>query len=239
MDAVSLLGLILASVATTLTGAYWGGLIIGGGLLLISVLSGGHGDADLDIDAGLDGDLDLDLGADSDLDVDLGHDIGVDAGADLGHAAHGAADGAAALATWFSMRFLVFFAATFGGVGLILTCLTPLGVTTTFLLASSAGVVVGQGVHQLFRYIRRTSGNSTPQAGDYVHRLARVTIAIRHPDKGEVALQVRGTERFIPAVAGGAISEFGSGEEVVVVGYRAGVARVVSREEFERRLRAH
>lgn len=220
--------LILADLVGVLTAAYWGGLIVGGGLLLVSMMGGADSDVDVDTDAGFDFDADADFDLDVDVDADADFDVDVDT--DVAHAAHG---GAAALVTWFSMRFVVFFVAVFGAVGVILTHLTTLGTTTTFVTALLAGLVVGQAVHQAFRAIRRTSGDSTPRPQDYVNKLARVTIAISHPNKGEVALQVRSARRFVPAVASGAVQSFSVGDEVVVVGYRAGVARVVSRAEFE------
>ena len=75
--------------------------------------------------------------------------------------------------------------------------------------------------------------NSAPRPSDYVNKLARVTIPITHPDKGEVAAHVRTARRCLPAVAAGETKSFRIGDEVVIVGYRAGVARVVAREEYE------
>jgi hypothetical protein len=89
-------------------------------------------------------------------------------------------------------------------------------------------------VHQLLRALQRHAGNSTPQPQDYVNRLGRVTIGINGGAAGEVALQVRGGERYVPAVASGADARFAVGDEVVVVAYRSGVAEVVSRPEYER-----
>jgi hypothetical protein len=232
MTAVLLLGEM--STIAILTTVYWACLIVGGGLMLLSML-GGDSDADVsvetDIDVGFDAgvDVDADVGLDTDgaFDVDAG-------GADVPHA-H--AD-AAALSTWFSMRFVVFFIALFGAIGVILRYLTALETGTTFAVALITGLAAGQVVHHVFRLIRRTSGDSTPRPQDYVNRLARVTIAITPPDKGEVTIQVRSARRFVPAIAIGAAKGFSTGDEVVVVGYRAGVAEVVSREEFERKARS-
>ncbi len=239
----------LLADAAALDIAYWGALIVGGGLLLVSIIGGSHADAGVDAHTGVDFDADVhmaDLDLDADFDVDADFDIdgaadfdvdvGTDIDTDIAHASHAAGGGAAALATWFSMRFVVFFLAVFGAVGVILTHLTAVGRTATLVVALVAGVAVGQAVHQMFRTIRRTSGDSTPSPRDYVNKLARVTIAIHHPRKGEVALHVRGTRRNVPAVADDARASFAAGEEVVVVGYRAGVARVVSRAQFEQRM---
>ena len=131
----------------------------------------------------------------------------------------------------------MFFVAIFGAVGVILRHLTDLQTGLTLAVALVGGLIVGQVAHQTFRVIQRTSGDSTPRPQDYVNRLARVTIAIAPPKKGEVTLQVRSARRFVPAVASGEPQGFNTGDEVVVVGYRAGVAQVISREEFERRAR--
>lgn len=235
--------LAVAEQPTVLLAAYWAGLIIGGGLILLSMLGAlEHGsaiDADaglhMDVDAG--GDFDLDAAhADADFGVDAGHaemDVGVDtAHVGVDHAAH-AAGGAAVMANWFSLRFLVFFAAMFGATGVIFSYLSDWSSKPILIVALLSGLVVGQGVHQLFRLIRRNSGDSTPQPVDYVNRLASVTIPIAPAGTGEISVQVLGTERFVPAMAGGE-TKFNAGEEVVVIGYRAGVAQVISRSEFER-----
>jgi membrane protein implicated in regulation of membrane protease activity len=229
--------LSLADAAYALTAAYWICFIVGGGLLLVSVLGGGdHGSVDVHADTGFDFHADTDAhvefdaggatAADADLHVDTGH-------FDAGHA-----HGVAGVATWFSMRFVVFFLAIFGAFGLVLSYLTRASVWTGFGVALVAGLVVGQVVHQVFRAIQRGSGNSTPQPQDYVNKLARVTIPIRHPDPGEIVIQVRSAERYLPAVACGTDRSHGAGDQVVVVGYRGGVAQVISRQEFEQQTRS-
>jgi len=230
MLAACMFGILLADAAAVLSAIYWGGLIVGGGLLLVSLLGGSeHGAAAVDTGG------DIDLSADADVDLGAGQLDHADA--DLGHvdAGHAAVGGMSALATWFSLRFLVFFIAVFGALGVILHHLSPLGTWTTFATALGGGLIVGQAVHHLFRYIRQTSGNSTPQPQDYVNRLARVTVRIDPPDIGEVALIVRGGERYVPAASIDPPRAFAVGDQVVVVAYRAGVAQVTAREEFERR----
>jgi membrane protein implicated in regulation of membrane protease activity len=222
-----LLSLLLADNAAVLTAVYWVCLIAGGGLLLVSVFSGGsEGGVDVDAHAGLDFHAEADAGV---MPADIGHtDIGH---ADTGHAAD--LHPTAGLSTWFSFRFMVFFIAVFGAVGVVLTYLTRAPTGTTFAIALVGGALVGQVVHQLFRAIRRTSGDSTPQPQDYVHKLARVTIAVEPPQMGEVALSVRNAERFAPAMAADHSTKFNIGDEVVVVAYRGGIAEVVSRKQYE------
>jgi membrane protein implicated in regulation of membrane protease activity len=231
---------MLAGTSSVFLAAYWICLIVGGGLLVLSLIAGhGHHDVDTDAATGLDvhpqGDTDAGDAADhpGDFHVDTLH-------ADLGHAdaghvdtVHGHAEAASHISTWLSIRFAVFFLAVFGAVGVILTHMTTTSPQLTLGLAVAGGALVGQAVHHLFRLIRRTSGDSTPQLGDYVNRLARVTIGIKPPEQGEVVLHVRGGEHYVPAVSG---RGFTVGDEVVVVSYRAGVAEVVSRTEYEQKL---
>ena len=186
---------------------YWICLIVGGGLLIISSLAGG------DADAALDAELDVDVSVDSEVDT--------------GHATAGS------LASWFSMHFAVFFVAVFGLIGVTLTHLTDQTSGVAFVSALVGGLVIGQGVHQILRKLRRSSGDSTPQPRDYVNKIARVTIAVDHARKGEIAVRVGRAERFIPAIAKRADTMFKSGERVAVVAYRDGVAEIVSREEYE------
>jgi hypothetical protein len=229
-------GLIVGLADTTgaLLAAYWICLIVGAGLLILSSLGGGdHPDVDVHAAAGIDFHADADVSVDpsaagADFHADLGHPDAI-------HATH--AHDAAALSNWFSMRFVVFFLAMFGAVGLILTYFAALPSSLTCGLALAGGAIVGQAAHQIMRLIQRTSGNSTTQPMDYVHKLARVTIPLKSPDQGEVVLQVRGSERYIPAIAAGNVKNFSTGDEVVVVGYRAGVAQVISRTEYEQRAR--
>lgn len=178
-------------------------LIVGGGLLVISTFLGGDADADADIDPGVAGDVPGD------------------------HA------GVMSLSNWFSMRFCVYFAAAFGLVGTTLVSITNLLPAVVLTCAVLGGLVVGQGAHQVMRSLARTSGNSQVRREDYVDKPGRVTIAIAPPGRGEVAIQVKGRERFIPATAQHGDDRFDVGSKVVVVGFNNGTVEVVSEKEYE------
>ena len=197
----------LALAVPVLTTAYWICLIVGGGLLIVSTVAGG--DADGGMDADVSGDVDVDT------DMDAGH-------------AH-----ASSLASWFSMHFVVYFMALFGLLGVTLTYLTEQSAAVILACALGAGIVAGQGVHQLLRKLRRSSGDSTPKPEDYLNKLGRVTVTVTSDKKGEVALRVGRAERFVPAVSKRADQTFQSGERVGVVGYEEGVLQVVSQQEYE------
>ncbi|MFQ5415048.1 MAG: hypothetical protein ACE5E6_11380 [Phycisphaerae bacterium] len=217
-----------AAVLVSFTGLYWICMIVGGGMLIVSTLAGTDADADV---GGIDGDasLDVDVPVDATLDMD-----GATHPADGGLAgADGAHTAATTLATWLSMRFLIYFMAMFGVVGVVLTHMTEVYGTTTFVAALVSGMIVGQGVHHLLRKLERSSGNTLAQPRDYIRKIGRVTIAVGHSETGEVALRVGRTQRFVPARSKHADAAFHKGDQVAVVAYTAGVAEIVSREEFE------
>ncbi len=228
--------------------AYWICLIVGGGLVTLSVLAGAGSGADIDADVDFDLAPDVDFDADVDLasaaDVDAADVADIAAGTDahVFDAPHAAGDAGEAmtaagagfsLASWFSMRFVVFAAATFGFIGVVLTYLSELGPAATLAISAIAGIVVGQIVHQIIRAIRMNAGNSVTTSADYINRPARVTIAVRHPHKGEIALSVRGTQRYIPAVTRREKTEFSIGDTAYVIAYRGGVAELVTPKEYE------
>ena len=223
-------------IASGLLTAYWTCLVVGGGLLLISTVLGSHGaDTDVDADFGADLDADLSLDAEVSVDADVGVDIDAapDANVETAHADAIAHGGALSLASWFSIHFVVYFTAVFGMVGVTLTHLTATSPAIVAVASVLGGLVIGQGVHQLMRYLRRTSGNSVVSASDYENRPARVTIAMAQGRKGEVAVRVGRGARYVPAVAKHKEEAFAAGDKVAVVAYQAGVAEVISRKEFE------
>ncbi len=161
-------------------------LVVGGGMLVISSLFGGHAGTDVQVDG--------DFSFSGDVHADVPSDMHVDpSGAD------GALDGVAghghewfSLTSWFSISFVVYFLAVFGLVGTALTYLSRIESGKVAALAVGTGLVAGQAVHQLLRFLRKTSGNSAPNLVEYLNRPACVTVAIDGHKKGEVAVSVRG-----------------------------------------------
>ena len=231
-----MLELILMTIGLTfpdLSLLYWGCGSLGGIFIIFSMLTLGGGDADVDVD----GDVSFDVDADADFDVDVSADadadLDVDMHAETGEALAGAHGGMMSLATWMSARFIIYFLAVFGIMGLILQYTTSMAPGLVFGISLISGVIAGQAVHQLFRALKRTSGNSAARVSDFLEKSGRVTIAIDSPRKGEVAVHVDSGERFLPALAKHADRNFKVGDEVVVVAYQGGIAEVVSREEFD------
>lgn len=192
-------------------------LIVGGGLLLLSSVFSSHGDT---------GDIALDHAA---PDASLDHGTGdLDHSVDHGH--HGATF---SIATWFSLQFLIYFVAVFGLIGTTLTYGSSVSSTRVLAAAVISGIVVGQLVHQSMRYLKKTGQGSEVSMEDFLNKPARVTITITPPRHGEVAVPLHSGERFVSAVAKRPDDKFRTGDRVVVVSFRNGVAEVVSREEYE------
>jgi membrane protein implicated in regulation of membrane protease activity len=224
-------------------------LIVGFGLLVISTVFGGDQDhelgfdghtdaldvhADVDMSADLHVDTDVDTGLDGATDVHLDQaDAAVDHAADMHAPSEVHEHGALAISNWFSIRFLVYFAAAFGLVGTILTYLSDVTPGWTAVWAVGSGLVLGQGVHQTLRALRRTSGGRGIRPEDYLNQTARVTVAIHPPKRGEVAVRVYNGERFLSAVSKRPDDEFHVGDRVVITGYASGTAEVVSQKEHE------
>ena len=214
----------LLAQAAWLNGIYVVCLIVGGGLLVVSTVLGGS-DADADFDADADADMEFDVDADADVDLDGNDHFDTDAAHDH--------DSVLSISNWFSVRFLVYFAAAFGLVGTTLTYMSDVGSTAVLGWAVISGLIIGQGVHQLLRLLKRTSGDGATRVEQYVDRDARVTIAIKPPQRGEVAIHVGDGERFVPAIAKRRDDTFGVGDAVVVVAFRGGTAEVLTRKEYE------
>lgn len=196
-----------------LSGLYLVCMIVGGGMLLISTVFGGEADADLDVD--------LDVDADFDIDTDMTDAAGA------GHASH------LALSDWFSMSFVVYFVACFGVVGSVLTHLADMTPPPVLLWAVLSGLVVGQGVHHLMRKVKKAEAVPPASAKDYANKTARVTIATKSGSVGEVALMVRGRERFVAARTKRDDDEFKINDQVVVVAFVNGTAEIISKKEYE------
>lgn len=215
-------GLSLAA-APALAPVYVVCLIVGGGLLLVSTVFGGHHHADMDVN------VDVHAGVGAGAHTAGANGVGAD-----GHTFDGHAEGhGLALTDWFSISFVVYFLAVFGLVGTLLSYTLPLRSGVVLGLSIAGGAVAGQAVHQLLRYLRRTSGDSKVSDVDYLEKPARVTMAVPAGNRGEVAAQVRGAERFVPAVARHPDVKFAVGDSVVIVGYANGTAEIVSKDEHD------
>ncbi|WP_261663900.1 NfeD family protein [Deinococcus sp. Marseille-Q6407] len=176
-------------------------LIIGGGLLLLSLL-GGHG---------------------SDLDLDLDPGAGADLSPDLSAPPHGAAGDPSSgnLASWFSMRALVSFLAFFGLAG-VLGRLLGLSGTVQLLTALVTGLLAGAATASAFRLARR-HGNVSFEAATLVGRVGTVVVPL-HPGRlGRVALELGAQQEQLAARSEVALT---AGQQVIVTAEDAGVLEV-------------
>ncbi len=187
--------------------------IIGGALILISALSGGH-DTDHDFDAG----HDVDVG---------GHDV------DAGHGDHDADVVSGAWLPFFSLRFWTYFAAAFGIIGLLLTILNAADATMTALLAIGGGFITGMLVAWIMRWLKSASTTDGASIHDLLGKQAKMLVGARPESMGKVRIEAKGEIIDMIAVAddGGAIE---AGEEVLVVGVDGNQLRVARPKDYLR-----
>ncbi len=214
-----------------MTGVYVICLVIGGGMLVISTVLGGHGHTDL---GGVDGAGHV--GFDAHADAPTGMDVHTDVpghvdthGGDFGVSAHHGW----AWSNWFSVQFVVYATATFGMVGTILTYLSDWPAEQITWTSLISGLLMGQLVHQIIRKIRRTEAVLPVSPAEFVGKIARVTVSVVPPGMGEVAVMVRGSEHFLPVRTKHDHDKFLTGSEVAIASLSQSVAEVVSPQEYE------
>ncbi|WP_034385352.1 NfeD family protein [Deinococcus sp. YIM 77859] len=152
-------------------------LLVGGGLLALSLL-GGH-------------------------DVDVGHPEAGD------------------LASWFSLRALVSFAAFFGLAGVV-GGLMGLAGPGRLTLALVTGLAVG-GFTAFALRLARTRGEVSGAAGRLVGRTGKVLVPPAPSRPGKVALTVAGQIEHVLARSDDALR---TGDAVIVIGVQGGVLDV-------------
>lgn len=191
-----------------LFGLYVMTAIIGWTLAGLMVAFGG--DSGLDMDADLDMDLDLDLDLDIDVDGPGGLDIG-----DASSVFDSFGD---VLLGMLSIRSLLFFAAGFGGAGLLATWLigTSIG-ALPFALA--AGVLGSYANSALMKWMRSSELDSQLEVSDISGSAGKVVVPVGPGQKGRIAIEIG--DQPIMLVAGVYNEKDGDqlkvGESVVVV----------------------
>jgi hypothetical protein len=227
-------------------GLYILAAIMGGGLLVFSMLSGAHHDAsDVDV-AGLDTDvsgLDVDVsgvdvdvsgidvdvagadlaGADAHLPVHAGHDV------DVGHAGPGEL-----VLGLFKPRNIIFFLTAFGLTGTLLTLTgNPESATLIFALAMGGGA--GLLTHAIFLWLRRSEiGVDTVSEGEIEGRAARVVLPLAPDRPGRICCLVGDQEQYVTArLAPDVESPLAVGSEVVILRVENGIAEVIPFDTLE------
>jgi hypothetical protein len=212
-------------------GIYILSAMLGGGLLLFSILSGAHHDAsDVDM-TGLDADVagvDVDVAGADVSDVDL-HVTGADVDAHIDHDADWAHDAAGELILGlFKPRNMIFFLAGFGLTGTLLTLLgSPQG--SVFGLAIGMGAGAMLVTHALFLWLRRSeSGIDTISEREIEGRAARVVLPLQPGRPGQVSCLVGGQECYLTArLAADESGSVAAGSEVVILRVENGIAEVI------------
>ena len=202
-------------------GIYIFAAILGGGLLLFSVLAGAEHDADHDASA-------LDSGHDFDHEVD--HDLTHDA--DAAHAHLGAADLVLGL---FKPRNFTFFMAGFGLTGTLLTLLTPWNAGGSLLPALGMGVASMVATHGVFTWLRRSdTAVDVISDADMEGCVGRVILPLVPGNRGRIACKLGGREIHLTAALDETIADaLQPGREVVVLRVAETVAYVMPFESRE------
>ena len=177
-------------------------LIVGGGLLLLSLFGGEGGDLEVD------GALDLD---------------------GLGDAAE-VASGDGADSKIFSLRSLIYAVFGFGGTGAVLTSLGA-AAATTLVAALVTGFLSGGMVSAAFGYLRRTDSGAKLDDRALEGLPGHVVLPIEAESPGAVVV-VRGDRRLrLRALPYGAVEgDPSEWDRVVVVEVEGGIARVTPLE---------
>lgn len=186
-------------------GVYLFSAVLGGGMVLFSLLTGG------------------DDGAGGDLEVD---------GAE-GPGGHGHLGGDLLLGL-FRIRNLTFLLAGFGITGVLGTWLGA-GKWATALLAGAVGVTSMLLVHGVFTWLRRTdSGMDVFSDQDLEGTFARVVVPMTATTRGRVSCVASGRQLYLTAqldAGGGERLEVGT--PVVILRMRGGVAEVAPAPSLE------
>lgn len=185
--------------------------IVGGAMVLISALAGGH---------------------DADTEHEISHDadVHVDADSDAGSEHDHGGDHAGPWLPFFSLRFWTYLAAAFGLTGVLLTWLTDAPQPTVLAWSVALGLVVGLAVSYLMFVLRRIGADSSISTSDMLGIEARVTVPIRGALMGRVRCNVKGENLDVFATAD-SDRVFEEGQSVVIVEMNGDKARVVSRED--------
>ena len=187
-------------------------LVLGGGLLLLSVLGDAFGDAGGDLDLG--GSVEIDAGS-----VDLG-DAGVDAhghGSDPSHASR-----------ILSIRTLTYALFGFGAVGTLLTFFGSANSLTVLGTALVGGLLAGSLVTSAFRYLETTDTGAQASDISFIGLSGTVTIPISADSAGAVSVR-RGQRKIsLRALPHESVGDADPTDwrSVVVVDMENGVARV-------------
>ncbi len=183
-------------------------LIVGGGLLAVTLVFGGDGDGHGHV------------GGD-------GHG-GVDPHGDQA----GAAD---ALLGWLpvtSLRFWTFFGAFFGLTGTLLTSWVGTGFVPTLAMSIGAGYLSGIAMDRAMRVLRRSDSDSTVGERDLVGAAVEVLVPVVSGKTGKVRAHLKGRTVDLMAETSDPAA-IGAGQRAMVLSMRDDGHVVITRETAE------
>lgn len=169
-------------------------LVVGGGLLGVSILLGGHADTDAS-------------GPEVHMDSppqSVGHDGGPYAGVE-------------SYLYWLvSLRFWTFFVAFFGLTGLVFDGLGLAPRWVTLIVAIGMGAVSGGAAMAAIRAVSKGETNSAITTRDYVGKTGRVLVGFGPGAVGKVRIEVKGSVVDVLAIPEDTRS-YAAEDEVIVV----------------------
>lgn len=181
---------------------YLASLVVGLGILVVQVASGGRGDAH-----------------------DFDHADGQMADHDLTRVGHAGDDGP--IAVVLSFRFWIFVLLGFGLSGSLLHFLDLATPWITAIVAGSAGAASGTFAALVVRAVTRSSASSSVNLSEAVGREARVLVACAKGGTGQVRIALGG--QSVDLLASTDDESIARGEPVLIEEVRDGVAQVSRR----------
>lgn len=180
-------------------------LIVGGGLLLFSLL--GHDSEAHEGDLHLEGDAGIDLHGEHD--ATLGEEWGI-------------------AREFFSIRALFYLLAGFGATGLLLESLTDASATTAALLAVLTGVTAALMAGGVYGWLKHSESGLVPSTADHLVGLpAQVVLPVLEDHRGKVRVISAGREiELLARLYGAADGNCPRGSTVVIVDIQGDTALV-------------
>jgi hypothetical protein len=192
-------------------------LIVGGGLLLLSLFGAGEGGLDGDAEAATDG-----LSGLTSSVLEAGQLV--ESEASLGEPAVGWSFAR----EFLSVRSLFYLLAGFGATGMLLEGLTSAPPITGFIVSAATGMVAATAAAALYGWIKRSESGLVPATADHLTGLAaQVVLAVLPGQRGKVRLLSGGREvELLARLYAPTDPECARGSTVVIVDVQGDTALV-------------
>ncbi len=209
---------------------YLAGLLFGGILLGVSLLSGG-GDMDgtdaldsahTDFDS-LDADTDLDFDSETSIEhIDLSD-------SDLSHEIENPADAV----KFISFRNIIYFTTFYGLTGTLFT-LMGFQFILTFASAIGIGSLSWFTGHKLMRYLKNSESGEALNSKSFIGKEAKVVVATRKDKIGKVLVKSNNeiNELMVKVSDSAEKESFDRGETVFIIDYRNNIYFIIGQQQF-------